>query len=98
MTRFRYVSTARAVEMSPGDLITVAAELEAVLFDDPVLLRPHVVPLPQDGVIQVEGVVDSNPTDVAKGMVLDAADTTWAHALRHCKVQTEDRTSWLTPY
>lgn len=84
--------------MSIGDLVTVAAELEALLFDDPVLTRPHVVPLPQIESLNLEALVDANPTAVAKAMVLEAADTEWERALRTCKVKTEARSGILNPY
>lgn len=98
MTRFRFVATVKLSGLSSGDLITKASELEAVLFDEPVFARPKVVALPQSESIALEALVDSNPTEVAKAIMIDTADTTWGQALRKCQCEPEERSATLQPY
>lgn len=98
MTRYRYVSTVKLPGKSAGDLVTVASELEALLFDDPVLTRSKIVPHPQIESITLEALVHSNPSEIATAIMVDAADTTWRVALRKCDCEPEERSGLLHPY
>lgn len=98
MTRYRFVSTVKLGGMTIGDLVTAATELEAVLFDDAVLASPKVVALPDIDSVTVEGIVESNPSDVATAMALEAAIEAWSSALGKCHLEPLERSGMFHAY
>lgn len=93
--RFSFQSMVSQPGLTDETLEQAATELREFLKDDPVLRGAAVAAVTRHGAIGLQATVYSKPEQLAKVMVLLAADEAWKRALEECGCESEGRSSAL---
>lgn len=93
--RFVFQSLAPQPGLTDETLVTAAGELRDFLRDDPVLKRAEVAAVTQRGALGLRATVYAKPEQLAKVLVMLAADEAWGRALEECGCEADGRSGAL---
>lgn len=85
---YRYVAAAKQPAVRRGDLVTAAAELEALLLGHAVLRQATVRALPQVCSVGIEAMVDAHAEELSLLIACEEANLAWMYALRECDLDS----------